>query len=64
MKAMARSIRVKLCGRCSQAAPTLYRVKCKEDGDWIFVCPECWQQVSQDNPFYVYGGTWKAKKKH
>ncbi|MGH8000203.1 MAG: hypothetical protein ACREPR_12415 [Brasilonema sp.] len=60
---MARSNRVKLCDRCSQAAPILYRVKYKEDGDWVFVCPECWQQVSQDNLFYLYGGTWKANKK-
>jgi hypothetical protein len=27
MKAMARSIRVKLCDRCSLAAPILYRIK-------------------------------------
>ncbi len=29
----------------------------------MLVCPDCWQQVSQDNPDYRYGGTWKAKKK-
>ena len=34
-----------------------------ENGDWVFVCPQCWETVSQNNPFYVYGGTWKSKKK-
>lgn len=61
---MARSIRVKLCGRCSQLAPILYRVHYEEDGQWVFVCPECWTILSENNPFYVYGGTWKARKKH
>jgi len=60
---MAFSIRVKFCGRCSQTVPILYRVKYEEDGQWVFVCPDCWQQVSQNNSFYVYGGTWKAQKK-
>lgn len=60
---MSRSIRTKLCNRCSQPAPVLYRVQYDESGDWIFVCGECWSSVSQDNPYYVYGGTWKAQKK-
>jgi len=59
---MARS-RIKLCDRCSQSAPILYRVKYEDGGNWVFVCRQCWDQVSQDNPFYVYGGTWKDKKK-
>jgi hypothetical protein len=60
---MGRSIRVKPCGRCSQTAAILYRVKYEEDGNWVFLCRECWDIVSLDNPFYVYGGTWKSKKK-
>lgn len=62
VKEMSGSIRVKLCKLCSQPAPTLYRVKYKEEGEWVFVCPQCWPTISADNPFYVYGGTWKAKK--
>ncbi|WP_082803658.1 MULTISPECIES: hypothetical protein [unclassified Anabaena] len=54
--------RVKLCYRCSQPAPLLYRVKFEENGKWVFVCPQCWTGVSENNPFYVYGGTWKARK--
>ncbi|MGI8504255.1 MAG: hypothetical protein ACR2LR_24430 [Hassallia sp.] len=60
---MARKTRVKLCDRCSQSAPILYRVKYEENSEWVFICHQCWDQVSQDNPFYVYGGTWKAQKK-
>lgn len=60
---MARKIRVKLCEHCNQPASVLYRIKYQEDGDWVFVCPDCWQKVSLDNPFYVYSGTWKAQKK-
>ncbi|MGD1911749.1 MAG: hypothetical protein ACFB2X_13085 [Rivularia sp. (in: cyanobacteria)] len=60
---MARRLRIKLCSLCSESGSVLYRVKYLEDGDWVFVCPQCWKQVSQNNPFYIYGGTWKAKKK-
>ena len=60
---MARSQRIKLCNRCSQAASVLFRVQYDESGAWIFVCKQCWASVSQNNPFYVYGGTWKADKR-
>lgn len=54
--------RLKMCDRCSQPAPILYRVKYQEQGGWIFVCPQCLNPVKDHNPFYVYGGTWKARK--
>lgn len=60
---MARANRVKPCDRCSQPAPILYRVTYEPEGDWVFVCRECWDVVSANNPFYVYGGTWKSQKK-
>ncbi|MDY6899373.1 MAG: hypothetical protein SWZ49_15020 [Cyanobacteriota bacterium] len=60
---MARQLRTKLCFLCSQPASVLYRIKHIENGDWVFACPQCWETVSQNNPFYVYGGTWKSKKK-
>src|SRR5689334_21431037 len=59
---MPGSIRVKLCEICSQPAPVLYRVKHEDGGNWVFVCPQCWTNISRNNQFYVYGGTWKAKK--
>ncbi|PSB17336.1 hypothetical protein C7B65_18840 [Phormidesmis priestleyi ULC007] len=59
---MVRS-RQKACSLCKKPAPMLYRVQHDELAQWIFVCHDCWQKVSQDNPFYVYGGTWKAQKK-
>jgi hypothetical protein len=60
---MGRLVRVKHCVSCNQPSAVLYRVKYEEDGDWVFVCPNCWSSLSQDNPHYVYGGTWKAQKK-
>ncbi|WP_017719985.1 hypothetical protein [Kamptonema formosum] len=54
---------MKFCDRCNQSAPVLYRVRYDESGRWFFVCPQCGPAVSQDNPFYVYGGTWKSRKK-
>ncbi|AFZ30958.1 hypothetical protein Glo7428_2451 [Gloeocapsa sp. PCC 7428] len=55
--------RIKLCNRCKQPAPVLYRIQFDESGTWIFVCPEYWLPLSQNNPHYAYGGTWKARKK-
>ena len=60
---MGRSLRIKLCDRCTLSASVLFRVQYDESGTWIFVCEQCWAAVSGDNPFYVYGGTWKAQKK-
>jgi hypothetical protein len=57
---MARS-RQKECHRCGRSEPILYRVRSDESAEWGFVCRTCWDLVSQNNPFYVYGGTWKAK---
>ncbi|MBF2064866.1 MAG: hypothetical protein IGS39_10670 [Calothrix sp. C42_A2020_038] len=59
---MAVRERIKLCQICNQSVPVLYRVRYQEDGDWAFVCRDCWHKISQDNPFYMYGGTWKAAK--
>ena len=56
-------LKLKPCDRCNKLVDLRYRIQYREDGDWIMVCPDCWQQVSQDNPHYRYGGTWKAKRK-
>ena len=58
---MVRS-RQKHCLLCDQLEEVLYRVKYDASGEWGFVCRRCWDTVSQNNQFYVYGGTWKAKK--
>ncbi|AFY49168.1 hypothetical protein Nos7524_3373 [Nostoc sp. PCC 7524] len=59
---MSGKSRVKQCYRCSLTAPILYRVKFEENNQWVFVCPECCTAVSANNPFYIYGGTWKTQK--
>ncbi|WP_346289494.1 hypothetical protein [Sphaerothrix gracilis] len=59
---MAR-VRQKNCDRCGETASVLYRVQIDAAGGWLFVCDRCWSEVSPNNPDYVYGGTWKARKK-
>jgi hypothetical protein len=53
----------KPCDLCQSLVSIRYRIQYQENGDWVLVCPDCWQEVSQDNPNYRYGGTWKAKRK-
>mgnify|MGYP000116651340 FL=1 len=52
----------KPCDLCSTESYIRYRIQYQKNGDWQLVCFPCWQKVSQDNPFYRYGGTWKARK--
>jgi len=54
---------LKSCARCNNLVALRYRIQYQENGAWVLVCPHCWQAVSQDNPHYRYGGTWKAKRK-
>ena len=56
-------IRTKICDRCQRQADVLYRVRVARSGEWQFVCDKCWQLLDRDNPDYVYGGTWKGRKR-
>jgi len=40
----------------------LYRARINDTGRWVFICDACYPTVSQNNPHYTYGGTWKAQK--
>jgi hypothetical protein len=55
--------RVKACERCALVGSTLYRVVGDASGSWALVCPAC-QDKLKAQPFYRYGGTWKADKRH
>jgi hypothetical protein len=55
-------LKLKPCNLCHKLVNIRYRIQYQEHGDWVLVCPDCWQEVSQDNPSYRYGGTWKAKR--
>lgn len=57
-------VRTKPCDRCGTSNDVLYRVRIVGDGDWLFVCPSCLEDVKPGNPHYQYGGTWKSKKRH
>jgi hypothetical protein len=56
-------VRQKECDRCLALAAVLYRVRLDGSGRWHFICPTCFPAVSEGNPDYAYGGTWKAQKK-
>lgn len=56
-------LKLKRCDRCNDLADIRYRIQYQPQADWILACRNCWQNLSQDNPYYRYGGTWKAKKR-
>jgi hypothetical protein len=55
--------RIKACAHCTSISNTLYRVVADATDHWILVCPACRESLSTQ-PFYRYGGTWKADKRH
>ena len=55
--------RIKGCERCQVEGSTLFRVVADTSGVWKLLCPTCRQGV-EAQPFYRYGGTWKADKRH
>ena len=57
-------LREKSCDACGQVSSALYRVQRDSSLEWVFLCPVCREKAARDNPNYVYGGTWKAKKRH
>ncbi|MEL6400662.1 MAG: hypothetical protein ACFB12_21245 [Leptolyngbyaceae cyanobacterium] len=57
-------VREKACDRCQLPATKLYRVQLDASKQWQFLCDRCWPIAKDHNPHYVYGGTWKAQKRH
>lgn len=55
--------RSKPCDHCQQLSTVRYRIQCDASRVWFLVCPDCQARVSEGNPHYCYGGTWKAVKK-
>ena len=55
--------RVKACVHCQLISSTLYRVAHDALGNWVLICSGCRAKV-EAQPFYRYGGTWKADKRH
>ena len=51
----------KPCEQCQTIVSLRYRIQFDESGHWYLVCPDCWSKLSANNPYYRYGGTWKAK---
>jgi hypothetical protein len=54
----------KPCDRCQIQSTLRYRIQHDTTDRWVLVCRACWEKLSQDNPHYRYGGTWKAKSRN
>jgi hypothetical protein len=52
---------MKSCDRCKNLATIRYRIQYDQTKNWALVCPDCWNQLSTNNPHYRYGGTWKSR---
>ena len=53
----------KPCDNCGLEADTQFRVRQSETGDWRIVCKAC-QKLAKTKDGYMYGGTWKRKKRN
>ena len=63
---MARKDRVrpsKPCDTCGLEADTQFRVRYSEQDTWRIVCKACQERAKASNG-YMYGGTWKRKKRN
>ena len=64
--------RKKSCYICNEKKEILYRCIYEETfiklnriyGKWVFICSYCLEDIKKKyKKSYVYGGTWKSKKK-
>ncbi len=53
--------KLKPCEVCQTPVDVRYRIQSDRSQAWRLVCPSCWEQLGRDNPWYRYGGTWKAR---
>ena len=58
---MGKNLKLKNCDYCHDLVKIRYRIQYDVSKQWYKVCPDCWHLLTKDNPFYRYGGTWKAK---
>ncbi len=55
--------RTKACDKCQTIADIMYRIQVDQAACWQLVCHNCWTLISHNHPDYIYGGTWKARKR-
>ncbi|APD89741.1 hypothetical protein FJN13_07765 [Alteromonas mediterranea] len=53
----------KPCDICSKEADVQFRIQTNESGNWRIVCKSCQEQAAS-SAGYLYGGTWKRKKRN
>ena len=56
-------VRTKDCDSCNDSKDVLFRCRCQDLTDWVFLCQTCLTDVkTKYEDSYQYGGTWKSKK--
>ncbi|TAP23333.1 hypothetical protein KUL49_16390 [Alteromonas sp. KUL17] len=63
---MGKKDRVRLpkpCDNCGINADTQFRIRCGDEDTWRIVCKACQERAKACNG-YMYGGTWKRKKRN
>jgi len=54
----------KQCDHCDDPVQLAFRVKHlpkhHAGKEWVFLCRSCTEEVSVNNLYYRYGGTWKG----
>ena len=53
----------KPCDICGKADDIQYRVQTSDSERWLIVCKTCQEQAA-NSAGYLYGGTWKKKKRN
>jgi hypothetical protein len=51
------------CDNCGINADTQFRIRCGDEDTWRIVCKACQERAKASNG-YMYGGTWKRKKRN
>ena len=54
---------LKPCDNCGAEADVQYRIRSNNSESWQIVCKAC-QEKAKTLTGYIYGGTWKRKKRN
>ncbi|MBT1450589.1 hypothetical protein KJ365_06810 [Glaciecola sp. XM2] len=64
MGSSSRERNERACECCFVSASTLFRVRSDANQPWKFLCQACQQTLKSTSSTYLYGGTWKKKKRN
>lgn len=58
---MAFFLKTKHCYTCKTETPVAYRVRLRDQKQWVFICKDCCT-LERQKQGYTYGGTWKGTR--